>query len=73
MKPPIRLLEHTEDGDFLVYYMESEDLEHVYEAFNDSSHDIDEEHKAVMNDVLEDSANVGGFERPYHLRNSERL
>jgi hypothetical protein len=65
-------LEQTEDEDFLVYYMEAEDVEHVYEAFSDSSHDIDEEHKAVMNDVLEDSANVDGFELLYHLRNPER-
>ena len=66
-------LEQTEDGDFLVYYMEAEDLEHVSEAHEDSTYDIDEEHKAVMNDVLDDGANVDEFELLYHLRNPERL
>jgi hypothetical protein len=64
-------LERTEDNDFLVYYMEAEDLEHASDAFSDSTHDIDEEHKAVMNDVLEDSADGGEFELLYHLRNTE--
>jgi len=62
-------LEQTDDGDFLIYYMEAEDMEYAYEAFGDSTHDIDAEHKAVMNDVLEDDPNVGGFELFYHFRN----
>lgn len=62
-------LEETEDGDFLIYYMEAEDIEHAAEAFNDSTHEIDAEHKAVMDNVLEDPTDVGDFELFYHLRN----
>lgn len=65
-------LEHTDDGPHLVYYMEAEDIERVWDQFEDSDHDIDREHKAVMAEVLEDGRDVGEFEPLYHLTNSER-
>ncbi|ELZ96493.1 hypothetical protein C440_05078 [Haloferax mucosum ATCC BAA-1512] len=65
-------LEHTEDGDFLVYYMKADDIEQAYKAFEDSPHEIDKEHKAVMRDVLETGENVGDFELLYHLSNPEQ-
>ena len=63
-------LEQTEDGDFLVYYMEAEDLEQAYEAYAESSHEIDAEHEDVLSDVLEESPDFGEFELFYHLRAS---
>jgi hypothetical protein len=65
-------LEQAEDGDYLVYYMEAENLRQVYESFEESSHDIDEEHKEVMDEVLEDGENIGNYELLYHMVNPER-
>ena len=67
-------LEQSEDGDYLVYYMEAEDLHEVYEAFEASSHDIDKEHKQVMDEVLENGENIGtgNYELLYHMVNPER-
>ncbi|WP_396610794.1 DUF6176 family protein [Haloferax sp. S1W] len=67
-------LEHADDGDYLVYFMEAKDLREVYESFDESAHDIDEEHKEVMDDVLEDSEElgVGNYELLYHMVNPDR-
>lgn len=65
-------LEHTEDGDYLVYYMEAENLRQVYESFENSSHDIDEEHKQVMDEVLEDGEDIGNYDLLYHMVNPDR-
>ncbi|QLH78063.1 hypothetical protein HZS55_12465 [Halosimplex rubrum] len=65
-------LEHTDDGPHLVYYMEAEDIDRVWDQYADSDHDIDEEHKAVMQEVLEDGRDVGEFESLYHLTSPER-
>ena len=65
-------VEHTDDGDFLVYYMKADDIDAVYEAAEDSSHDIDEDHERVLMDVLEDGEEVGDYEFLYHLENPDR-
>jgi len=65
-------LEHTDDGPYLVYYMEAEDIDRVWEQFEDSDHDIDREHEEVMSEVLEDGRDVGEYERLYHLTNPDR-
>ncbi|SEW03190.1 DUF6176 family protein [Halobacterium jilantaiense] len=65
-------VEHTDDGDFLVYYMKADDIDAVYEALEDSSHDIDEDHERVLMDVLEDGEEVGDYEFLYHLENPDR-
>jgi predicted RNase H-like HicB family nuclease len=67
-------LEHADDGDYLVYFMEAEDLREVYGSFGDSEHDIDEEHKEVMENVLEDSEESGArnYELLYHMVNPDR-
>jgi PHP family Zn ribbon phosphoesterase len=64
-------IEQTEESDFLIYYMKADSIEQVYESFEDSSHDIDQEHKQVMSDVLESGENVGDYELLYHLENPE--
>ena len=65
-------IERTDEGDFLVYYMESEDAQRAYEAFENSTHEIDREHKEVMEEVLEDERNVGEYELLYHLTHPNR-
>jgi len=39
--------------------MEAEDLREVYESFSESTHDIDQEQKEVMDDVLESPKDLG--------------
>jgi hypothetical protein len=65
-------IESTADGDFLVYYMEAEDIEQVFSAFENSEHEIDREHAEVMRDVLEEGSNDSEFELLYHMVNPER-
>ncbi|WP_436932211.1 DUF6176 family protein [Halosimplex halobium] len=65
-------LERTDDGPHLVYYMEAEDIERVWDQYEDSDHDIDREHKQVMSDVLPDGRDVGDYELLYHLTNPDR-
>jgi len=72
MQTESAFLEHTDDGPHLVYYMEAEDIERVWDQFEDSDHDIDEAHKAVMREVLEDGQDVGEYELLYHVTNPER-
>ncbi|WP_231185762.1 DUF6176 family protein [Haladaptatus sp. DYF46] len=60
-------IERTDNGDFLVYYMESEDAHKAYDAYTDSTHEIDRKHKKVMAETLEDERNVGEYELLYHL------
>ncbi|WP_458208462.1 DUF6176 family protein [Haladaptatus sp. NG-SE-30] len=65
-------IERTDEGDFLVYYMESEDAQRAHEAFENSTHEIDREHKEVMEETLEDGRNVGEYELLYHLTHPNR-
>ncbi|WP_435159451.1 DUF6176 family protein [Haladaptatus sp. DFWS20] len=62
-------IERTDEGDFLVYHMKAEDIEEVYESFENSSHGIDREHEEVMRETLESAENVGEYELLYHLDN----
>lgn len=72
MQTESAFLEHTDDGPHLVYYMDAEDIDHVWEHFEDSDHDIDEAHKAVMREVLEAGQDVGEYELLYHVTNPDR-
>jgi len=45
----------TSDGPILVYAMEAEDFEQGTQAYANSTHRIDQEHRAVMRDCLEGS------------------
>ncbi|MFC4553020.1 MULTISPECIES: DUF6176 family protein [Halorussus] len=65
-------LEHTDDGTYLVYFMEADDMDAVYDAYQNSDHDIDHEHQSVMAETLADFENVGDYEPLYHLVNHER-
>jgi len=54
--------------------MEAEDLREVYESFSESTHDIDQEQKEVMDDVLESPKDlgVGNYELLYYMVNPDR-
>nr|ASK38273.1 hypothetical protein [Halorubrum lacusprofundi] len=67
-------LEQGDDGVYLVYFMEAEDLREVYESFSESTHDIDQEQKEVMDDVLESPKDlgVGNYELLYYMVNPDR-
>lgn len=62
-------LERTNDGTFLVYYMECERWSRAVTAYENSDHAIDEEHKRVMDEVLVDDEREGDYELLYHLTN----
>ncbi|WP_224450063.1 DUF6176 family protein [Haloprofundus salilacus] len=65
-------VEHAEDGDYLVYYMEADDIEEVFEAFEESPHEIDREHREVMHEVLVGDDAERTIEPLYHLVNPEK-
>lgn len=65
-------LERTDDGPFLVTYVEAEDVDRAMTAFAESTHDIDATHREVLDDVLEDGETVGEFEPLYHVSNPDR-
>jgi len=44
-----------EDGPLLIYAMEAEGFEQAAKAYFSSDHDIDSEHRALMNECLGDS------------------
>ena len=65
-------LEQIDGEPYLTYYMETERVEAVYEAFEHSEFEIDREHEAVMREVLESGTNVADTEVLYHQVNPER-
>lgn len=65
-------LEQRDDGDYLLYYMEAEDLDHVFESFESSPYEIDHEHQAVLDEVLADDQPDQDIEPLYHLANPDR-
>ena len=65
-------IEETDQGAFLVTYMEVDELEQVWETFEDSDHEIDKEFKRVMNECLENIQNTGNYDPLYHITNPKR-
>jgi len=51
-----RFLRSTDDGDFLFTFMEAADIAESKAAVEDSDFDIDDEHAAVMEEVLVDGS-----------------
>ncbi|MFC6824310.1 DUF6176 family protein [Halopelagius fulvigenes] len=64
-------LERTDSDDYLVYYMEAEDIDGVYEAFRSSPYEIDREHGEILDEVLADDQPKRDIELLYHLVNPE--
>lgn len=66
-------IEHTEDGDFLVWYLEAKSMDQLIEARSDSTHPLHDIENEMMEDVLEDPAEAGDFEPVLHGISPERL
>lgn len=65
-------LERTDDGDYLYYYMEAEDVPAALDAFAASDHGIDREHRERMGDVVAEDPTLDEFEVLYHVSNPDR-
>lgn len=65
-------IEYVNGEHFLIYYMKADDIDEVYESFENSSYDIDEQHKQVLDEVLEDEPPASEYELLYHLENPNR-
>lgn len=63
-------LETTDEGEYLYYYMEAEDMSYAKESVAESEYDIDAEHTDVMERTLTDE--VTKFEPLAHFATSER-
>lgn len=66
-------LESREEGDYLIYYMEAEGINQVFEIFESSPYEIDREHKRVLNEILADNQPTQEIEFLYHFVNPDRL
>lgn len=51
-------LEHTVEGDFLIYYLRARDLKKAREISLASTHPIDVFHKQVMKDITENAVTL---------------
>jgi hypothetical protein len=51
-------LDHTADGDFLIYYMKAEDFEKSAEAYKNSTHAIDEYHRRFIHETRAEAQNL---------------
>lgn len=58
-------VEHTDEGDFLVYFVKADDVDAGFEAFEESGHESDREHAEVLDGVLESTERVGDYELLY--------
>lgn len=65
-------LEESAYGTFLVTYMEAEDLREAQQTFEESNHEIDIEHKQVLQECLVDGQPVDSFEPLYHAASPDR-
>lgn len=64
-------IDATETGDSLYYYLEAEDLDTVFDAFEHSEYDIDEQHRRVLEECLVDGASED-LEPLFHVYNPNR-
>ena len=65
-------IEHTEDANYLVWYLEAESMEQLIEAREDSTHPLHEVEDAMMEAVLVDSTEAGEFEPLMHGVSGDR-
>lgn len=65
-------IEHAEDGDYLVWYLEADSLEQLIKARRTSTHPLHDTEDAMMEDVLEDPEETGDFEPLLHGVSPER-
>jgi len=65
-------LESRADGDYVCFYMEAEDVEAAAEAFEASTHDLDQQFKQLLNDVVAENQPDEAIEPLYHVANPDR-
>jgi hypothetical protein len=65
-------LESRDDGDYVSFYMEAEDLEEATNAFEQSSHELDRELKQLLQEVVAEQQPTENIEALYHLANPDR-
>jgi hypothetical protein len=64
-------IDATGTGDSLYYYLEAEDLDTVFDAFEHSDYDIDEQHREVLSECLVEDA-TEELEPLFHVYNPKR-
>ena len=65
-------IEHAEDGDYLVWYIETDDLERLIEVRENSTYDLHDLEDAMLADVLESPEQASDFEVLAHGVSPER-
>lgn len=65
-------VEHAEDGDYLVWYLEADSMEQLIAARRASTHPLHDAEDAMMEEVLADPAETGEFEPLLHGVSPER-
>ena len=65
-------IEHAEDGDYFVWYLEADSMEQLINARQASTHPLHDVEDAMMEDVLEGPEEVGDFEPLLHGVSPER-
>ncbi|GAA0260523.1 DUF6176 family protein [Haladaptatus pallidirubidus] len=65
-------LNSTEDEDYVMFYMEAEDLEMAHEVFESSQHDLDQEFKQLLGEIVAEDQPEEIIEPLYHLANPDR-
>lgn len=65
-------IEHADDGDYFVWYLEADSIEQLVEARQTSTHPLHDVEDAMMEEILEDPDEVGDFEPLLHGVSPER-
>lgn len=65
-------IERTERSDYLVWYIEADDIDRLIEARRNSTHSLHDLEDEMMAEVLENPENVGEFEPVFHGVNPNR-
>lgn len=65
-------IEHAEDADYLVWYLEADSMEQLIAAREASTHPLHDVEDAMMDEVLVDPTETGTFEPLLHGVSSER-
>lgn len=65
-------IEHAEDADYFVWYLEAESMEQLVEARSASTHPLHDIEDEMLQDVLEDPEESGDFEPLLHGVSPER-
>lgn len=65
-------IEHADDGDYFVWYLEADSMEQLINARRASTHPLHDVEDEMMADVLEDTEEAGDFEPLLHGVSPER-